>query len=51
MKAVLDAGHRVLGIECVQLGIQAFFEENNIKHEIESDENNQVYKVMLNLVF
>ncbi|UJR23011.1 hypothetical protein I4U23_026037 [Adineta vaga] len=46
MKAALDAGHQVIGIEYIQLGVEAFFEENNITHEIETDENNrcQIYQ-------
>ncbi|CAF1151406.1 unnamed protein product [Adineta ricciae] len=46
MKAVLDAGHRVIGIEYVQLGVEAFFEETNIAHEILTDEENkcQIYQ-------
>ena len=53
MKAVLDAKHKVIGIECVELGVEAFFEENNIEHEIENDEINkcQIYKVDLNVMF
>jgi hypothetical protein len=47
MKAVLDAKHQVIGIECSQLGIEAFFNENNIQYNIENNENNkcQIYKV------
>lgn len=47
MKAVLNAGHRVIGIEYVQLGVEAFFEETNIAHEIVIDEENkcQIYQV------
>lgn len=47
MTAVLDTGHRVIGIEGSQTGIEAFFNENNIPYEIEKDENNQyqIYKV------
>jgi thiopurine S-methyltransferase len=47
MTAVLDTGHRVIGIEGSQTGIEAFFSENNIPYEIEKDENNQyqIYKV------
>ena len=47
MKAALDVKHEVIGIEYVQIGIEGFFEENNIKYNIEYDENNQcqVYKV------
>ncbi|CAF1359240.1 unnamed protein product [Rotaria sordida] len=46
MKAVLDLGHRVIGIEGCKAGIEAFFNENNISYEIEKDENNQceIYK-------
>jgi hypothetical protein len=47
MKAVLDTGHRVIGIEGSQIGVEAFFNENNIPYEIEKDESNQyqIYKV------
>ncbi len=47
MKAVLDLGHRVIGIEGCQTGVEAFFNENNIPFEIENDESNQcqIYKV------
>ncbi len=53
MKAVLDAKHQVIGIECAQLGIEAFFNENNIQYNIENDENNQyqIYKVIMNIIF
>lgn len=53
MKAVLDAGHRVIGIEGSRSGIEAFFNENNIPYEIENDENNQyqIYKVNKNKKF
>ncbi|CAF3353706.1 unnamed protein product [Rotaria socialis] len=46
MIAVLEAGHRVIGIEGCQSGVEAFFQENNIKYEIEKDETNkcQTYK-------
>ena len=46
MKAVLDSGHRVIGIEGCQSAIEAFFGENNIPYELEKDENNQcqIYK-------
>jgi hypothetical protein len=50
MKAVLDANHQVIGIECVQLGIEAFFEENNIEHDIENNEC-QIYKVDMYIIF
>ena len=50
MKAVLDAKHQVIGIECVQLGIEAFFNENNIQYEVENDQC-QVYKVFTNIIF
>lgn len=47
MKAVVDIGHRVIGIEGSQKAIETFFEEHNIPYEIEKDENNQcqIYKV------
>lgn len=47
MKAVLEVGHRVIGIEGSQQGVEAFFAENNIPYEIEKDEANQcqTYKV------
>lgn len=47
MKAVLDVGHQVIGIEGSQTAIEAFFNENNIPYEIEKAENNQyqIYKV------
>ncbi|CAF4171768.1 unnamed protein product, partial [Rotaria magnacalcarata] len=35
--------HQVIGIECAQLGIESFFQENNIKYNIENNEC-QVYK-------
>ncbi|CAF2835798.1 unnamed protein product [Rotaria sp. Silwood2] len=46
MKAVLDTGHQVIGIEGSQAAIEAFFNENNIPYETEKDENNQceIYK-------
>ncbi|CAF1011939.1 unnamed protein product [Rotaria sp. Silwood1] len=46
MKAVLDIGHRVIGIEGFQSAVEAFFKENNIPYEIEKDESNQceIYK-------
>ncbi|CAF0868053.1 unnamed protein product [Adineta steineri] len=46
MIAVLDNGHRVIGIEGSQTAINAFFNENNISYEIENDESNQcqIYK-------
>jgi thiopurine S-methyltransferase len=52
MKAVLDAKHKVIGIECVQLGVEGFFEEHNIEHDIEDDENNkcQIYKVDMKII-
>ncbi len=52
MKAVLDAKHQVIGIECAQLGIEGFFNENNIQYNIENDENNQyqIYKVIMNII-
>ncbi|CAF0992482.1 unnamed protein product [Rotaria magnacalcarata] len=43
MKAALDSKHQVIGIECAQLGIESFFQENNIKYNIENNEC-QVYK-------
>jgi thiopurine S-methyltransferase len=47
MKAVLDAGHRVIGIEGSPIAAEAFFKENNIPYETETDETNkyQIYKV------
>jgi thiopurine S-methyltransferase len=47
MKAVLDMGHQVIGIEGSQNGIEEFFNENNIPYEVEKDESNQyqIYKV------
>jgi thiopurine S-methyltransferase len=47
MTAVLDIGHRVIGIEGCQSAIETFFKENNIPYVIEQDESNQyqVYKV------
>ena len=47
MKAVLDAGHRVIGVEGCQKGVEAFFQENNISYTIDNDASNQchVYKV------
>jgi thiopurine S-methyltransferase len=47
MKAVLDLGHRVIGIEGSQTAVEAFFNENNIPFEIENDQSNQcqIYKV------
>lgn len=45
MMGVVDAGHRVIGIEGSQMAIEAFFTENQIQYE--KEENNQwlVYKV------
>ena len=45
--AVLDAGHRVIGIEGGVTPVQAFFSENKIAYEVENDASNQceVYKV------
>ena len=53
MKAVLDNGHRVIGIEGSQTAIEAFFNENQISYEIEKDETNQYefYKVDFGHVF
>ncbi len=50
MKAVLDTGHQVIGIEGSQNAIEAFFNENNIPYKVEKDESNQfqVYKVNRN---
>jgi hypothetical protein len=47
MRAVLDAGHRVIGIEAIDKAVLAFFQENNIAYDIETDgdETCQVYKV------
>lgn len=47
MTGVLEAGHRVIGIEGYQAAIEAFFAENQIPYEIEKEENNQclIYKV------
>jgi hypothetical protein len=47
MKAVLDAGHRVVGLEGSQKAAESFFQENQFAYEMETDENNQchVYKV------
>ena len=47
MIAVLDAGHRVIGIEGCQSAVEAFFNENQIPYEIEKDQNDQclIYKV------
>ena len=48
MKAVLDAGHRVIGVEGARKGVEAFFDENQIAYELEQDANDQcqIYKVM-----
>lgn len=54
MKAVLDEKHQVVGIECSQLGIEAFFNENNIQYDMQSDATNEchVYNVkMMNIIF
>jgi thiopurine S-methyltransferase len=50
MKAALDIGHQVIGIEGSQSAVEAFFNENNIPHKVEKDESNQfqVYKVNQN---
>jgi hypothetical protein len=47
MTAVLDTGHRVIGIEGSPTAAEAFFNENNIPYEIEKDESDQyqIYKV------
>jgi hypothetical protein len=49
MKAVLDAKHQVIGIECAQLGIEAFFNENNIQYKTENNQY-QTYKVDINIL-
>ncbi|UJR33145.1 hypothetical protein I4U23_020602 [Adineta vaga] len=41
MIAVLDAGHRVIGLEGSTSAVEAFFNENSIPYDIENDENNQ----------
>lgn len=48
MKAVLDAGHRVVGIEGVLKAVQTFFEEHEIAYTVEHDEENkyQIYQVI-----
>lgn len=56
MKAVLDSKHQVIGIECAPLGVEAFFNENNIEYQIENDENTKcqiykVYKYYLSIIF
>lgn len=50
MKAVLDVNHRVIGIECAQLGIEAFFNENNIAYQATDDAQNKcrIYQVFRN---
>ncbi len=48
MKAVLDEKHQVIGIECAQLGIEAFFNENNIPYTIENNQC-QTYKVDISI--
>lgn len=50
MKAVLDVNHHVIGIECAQLGIEAFFNENNIPYQTIDDVQNpcRVYQVFSN---
>lgn len=52
MKAALDANHRVIGIECAQLAIEAFFNENNIAYQSVDDVQNkcQVYQVVQTIV-
>ena len=47
MKAVLDCGHQVIGIEGSQAAVEAFFKENNIPYKVEKDEKSQfqIYKV------
>ena len=47
MMAVLDTGHRVIGIEGSPTAIETFFKENQIVYEIEKDATRQltVYKV------
>ena len=45
MIGVLEAGHRVIGIEGCQTAIEAFFTENQIPYEIEKEENSLIYKV------
>lgn len=48
MKAVIDAKHCAIGIECAQLAIEAFFKENQIQYDIENNPR-QIYKVDLNI--
>lgn len=50
MMAVLDTGHRVIGIEGSPTAIEAFFTDNQIDYEIEQNPSGQltVYKVETN---
>ena len=50
MKAILDVNHHVIGIECAQLGIEAFFNENNIQYQVADDVQNKcrIYQVFPN---
>lgn len=48
MKAVLDAGHRVVGLEGSQKAAEAFFQENQLAYEMETDENNQCHTYKVN---
>ena len=45
--AVLDAGHRVIGLEGTTTATETFFKENEITYEIEKDQTGQfsIYKV------
>lgn len=44
MKAVLDSNNQVIGVECSTVGIEAFFQENNIEYAITNDKY-KTYKV------
>lgn len=48
MKAVLDVNHHVIGIECSSLGIEAFFNENNIQYQAVDNVQNKcrIYQVI-----
>ena len=48
MKAILDLGHRVIGMEVSQMAIEAFFHENKISYEIEENQC-KVYSVNIKI--
>ena len=46
MKAVLDRGHRVIGVEGSRKAVENFYQENQIAYELETDENYEIFKVI-----